>query len=340
MKVLIIGPRFHYFNQSVERAFRALGHQAFSVAFDNPVHPYTWSDKVRYKLASPERRLEMKRRSRDAWQHEIDSLVQSYGPNLVFVMNGDMLLPQTLLKWRTEGADVILWYFDSVTRIPLSQDCAPAANLVFCYEQTDIALLRQRFGIEAHFLPQAVDDKLYAPIKGASDKSLDIVFAGDMVYSRRRRDIIQSVVARYPQLRIRVWGNYKPWFKGLWSWLTRERRDVYMNRNASASELNRDYNAARLVLNIHVEQQHDGANPKVYEIAASGAYQVCDANPYIESLFAHGEVGLYHNQDELFALIDDALQHDHQSDAEAARALILQQHTFVNRIQQCLSLLA
>jgi spore maturation protein CgeB len=41
----------------------------------------------------------------------------------------------------------------------------------------------------------------------------------------------------------------------------------------------------RLWLNIHHEQSQNGANPKVFEICGSGSYQICDANPYIESFF-------------------------------------------------------
>ena len=43
MKSLIIGPKFHYFNLSVERAFHALGYETRVLSYDNPVHPYTRS---------------------------------------------------------------------------------------------------------------------------------------------------------------------------------------------------------------------------------------------------------------------------------------------------------
>ena len=167
-------------------------------------------------------------------------------------------------------------------------------------------------------------------------KDLDIVFAGDLWQSKKRRQLIQAVVSHYNDRTIRVWGIYKPWYKGFWQWITRERRDVYTNRNASAEQLNLDYNRAKVVLNIHHEQQKDGANPKVFEICASGAYQLCDANPYIESLFPNGEVGLYHNEQELFALIDYALTHDMSAQAQAAREQIISHHTFKQRIETVL----
>lgn len=343
-RALIIGPRFHYFNQCVERAYQALGYQTQVLAFDNPVHPYTFENKIRYKFAKD--KLAMKRRSRALFHLEAEATFLQFQPDVVFVMNGDMLLPDTLLHWRgildddpmpvAHPAQVALWLFDSYKHIPLCEEVIPAVDAVFCYEQTDIPQILAEFGITAFFLPQAVDLELYHPI-AAEQKGLaefDIVFAGDLFHSARRRETICAVVDHYPELRIRIWGEYKPWYKNPWRWLTRERRDVYMNRNATGQQLNHDYNRSLIVLNIHIEQQKDGANPKVYEIAASGAYQICDANPYVERLFPHGEVGLYHNHEELFVLIDQALAHDMSDKAEAARSIVSTDHTFVARIRE------
>ncbi len=348
-KVLIIGPSFHYFNQSVERAFRALGYETSVLAYDNPVHPYNVANKLRYKFSGD--KVAMKDRSRALFHLEAELAFEAFEPNLVFVMNGDMLLPDTLLHWRglTDGdlqppakpAKVALWLFDSFMHIPFCEENIPAVDAVFCYEQTDIPLIFEKYGVRVHFLPQAVDTAIYH--KEEVRKCYDLVFAGDIFHSRKRKDVLQAVVAHYPNLTMKIWGEYKPWYKNPWKWLTRERKDVYMNRIASGQQLNADYNRARIVLNIHIEQQRDGANPKVYEIAASGAYQICDANPYVEQLFPKGEVGLYrlddskgprHRYDQLFAQIDYALGHDMSTQAEAAQKLVVDNHTFESRIRQ------
>jgi len=75
---------------------------------------------------------------------------------------------------------------------------------------------------------------------------------------------------------------------------------------------------------------------------------VCDANPYIEQLFPHGELGLYHlpdgvgeehRYDDLFARIDEALTQDRSAQAEAARQVILTGHTFEQRMAEVVRLL-
>lgn len=350
-KVLIIGPKFHYFNASVERAYRSLGYDTFVLSYDNPIHPYNFTNKIRYKFAKD--KLALKRLSRQRFRTEAETIFQQYSPDFVFIMNGDMLLPDTLLHWRgrlsndphpvSHPARIALWFFDSMTHIPLCEDNIAAVDSVFCYEQTDIHLIRQRHGVEANFLPQAVDTSLYHSLPQAP-KRFDIVFAGDLVHSCKRRQVAQALVSHYPNLRIRIWGEYKPWYKNPWTWLTREHRDIYKNRNATAQQLNEDYNASRLVLNIHHEQQKDGANPKVYEISATGAYQICDANPFIMQLFPHQEVGLYNIDDtqgsnrfaELFQRIDEALVSDMRHQALSAQAVVLRTSTFEARMREVL----
>lgn len=332
-RLLLIGPNFHYFLSSIARAFRTLGWEVKVCAYDNPVHPYNRLNKVLYKL-SPDKQA-LRQRSREQYRPFIEKTFRDFRPAVTFMVNGDNLLPQTV-KTFAQSSRVGIWLFDSITRMPECLPCLPFARRVFCYEQEDIPQLKRQYNIDALFLPQAVDETLYYPLNTFADKTWDIVFAGDIFHSTKRREIIQKVVSRYADRRIRVWGIYKPWFKNPWLWLTRERKDIYTNCNATADTLNRDYNRARIVLNIHHEQQRNGANPKVYEIAAAGAYQICDANPYIEQLFPAAEVGLYRNEQELFALIDQALTRDMSPNAQVAHQIVSAQHTFTCRMQQML----
>lgn len=329
-KVLIIGPNFHYFNASIERAFRSLGWDTKVEAYDTPIHPYSMWNKIRYKVE--QNKLALKQESRQKYDAYIRACFDSYQPNLVFIMNGDNLLPRTM-KYLSERAKVAVWVFDSVRKYPLIKENLKYASAVFCYEQEDIPYLQQELNIKAHFLPQAYDPQLYFPIEGA-EKKYDIAFAGDIWQSKKRQEILQAVVNAFSDKRIIVWGVYKPWYKGVWKWLTRERKDIYKNQNTAAEVLNSTYNESRLVLNIHVEQQKNGANPKVYEIAASGAVQLCDANPYVQTLCIPN-MYFYHSADELIQKIRTAL-----NDSIVAKYEDMSQHTFECRVKSVLQICA
>ena len=155
---------------------------------------------------------------------------------------------------------------------------------------------------------------------------------GDLYHSPRRQQYIRTIIGAFPGRIIKVAGIYKPWYKNPLKALMRERRDIYTNRNISPEEVNALYNRARVVLNIHNEQQTDGANPKVFEICASGAYQICDANPYIRELFPDGSVGLYETGEELVSQVRTALSGDMSQRAAAARQKVLEGHVFGTRI--------
>lgn len=335
--LLLIGPHFHDFNKYLADAFCQLGWEVSTVAYDTPIHPYSRFNRIRYKLAR--RKSLLQEKSRMSFSEHAKAVFDKKSPQLVFLLNGEMLTPETV-RYFAENSRVLLWLFDSITRLPHCWRIAPLCHKVFCYEKDDVGLIKAKLGVAAEFLPQAVDPSAYCKMTQV-EKEWDIVFAADMWKSARRKLLIQSVVSRFPDAKIRVWGIYKPWYKGLREWLLRERRDVYTNRNASTAQLNLDYNKARVVLNIHNEQQTNGANPKVYEIAASGSYQVCDANPYIESLFPNGEIGLYHNEQELAKQIEWALnpanEREREARAERAREIVLSVHTFVDRMRQVLA---
>lgn len=336
--LLLIGPNFHHFNHSMQNAFEQLGWEVTLCAYDTPVTPYDLFNKARYKLSRNKKKLKLK--SQISFSKQTRDVFDKISPELVFILNGEMLTPE-VVQHMHEQCPVLVWLFDSVTRLPLCWNILPYCSNVFCYEQQDIPLIRENLSIECGFISQAVDPQLYYSIED-STKEWDIVFAADIWQSLKRKKLIQKVVSEFPTFKIRVWGRYKPWYKGLWTCLTRERRDVYKNCNASAEQLNADYNKAKIVLNIHHEQQKDGANPKVFEASGSGAYQICDANPYIESLFPNGEVGLYHNEQELLDQIRWALNPENSQErkrrAKDAQKIILNGNTFLDRVKQMLTL--
>lgn len=137
-----------------------------------------------------------------------------------------------------------------------------------------------------------------------------------------------------------IYGWYKPFVKNPIKWLFREKRNVFKNVNIPPAKVNELFSRTKIALNIHHEQTFHGANQRVFEASGSGAYQVCDANPYIESLFPNGEVGLYHNEEEMVEQIrwalDSANVQERERRAKAAQKIILKGNTFLSRVKQML----
>ncbi|MBP8851232.1 MAG: glycosyltransferase [Breznakibacter sp.] len=332
-KVLIIGPNFYNFCTAVARAFNTHGWEVFVEKYDNPIHPYTTSMKWRYKFACDKPKMRDKSLAR--YQTYIIERFNEVKPDLVFLLNGDWLTIQTIDLFR-QTARVACWLFDRLYNLPNSVDHINHINHMFCYDQEDVFLLAQT-GKKVSFLPQACDTTIYVPQYKIKD--IDILFVGNLYKSRRRRAYVKVVVKAFPNKIIRVIGEYKPWYKNPLKCLFRESRSIYLNKNVPEILVNDYYNRAKVVLNIHNEQQQNGANPKVFEISGSGAYQICDSNPYIKSLYPNGEIGLYNNEQELIDLIEDGLTTDKTNQTEKAYQFIVSNHTFEKRVEQMLDIL-
>ena len=326
--VLIIGPDYFNFLPALERAFSDLGWGARVLGYTGPVHPYRLVNKVKYKLARNKEKVVEK--SRVAFQSAAIQSFNEYEPELVFVLNGDYLEVSTLDLFR-KSAKVALWFFDSRTKLPFSIGHADHVDALFCFERDDVDWFQSQ-GKQAFFLPQACDTSQYFPIQGVA-KDIDILFVGNLFYSPKRKAVMNAVIDCFPDRKIEVYGWYQPWFKGLKAYLRRPHKRIYKNVNVSSETANLLYNRARVVLNIHQEHQKNGANPRVFEICGSGAYQICDWNPYVASLLPEGSIGLYRNNEELFSLIKDALTLDTLDKALSAHKVVAQNHTFKNRMQ-------
>lgn len=329
-KVLVTGPDYFNYLKASASAFERCGYSVVVDAYDTPIHPYTTVMKWRYKLCREKKRLQDK--SINNYNRHLTELFNKVQPEIVFIMNGEIILPSTLDYFR-KSSKVAVWLYDSLDKLPGSKEHIDHVDAMCCFEQEDVKYFTGQ-GKSAYFLPQACDTDTYHPIN--TDKEIDISFAGHIFYSQKRKDTLNAVIEHFPDCKIEVYGLYMPWYKGVWKWLNREHKKVYKNCMIPADKVNELYNRSKVVLNIHQESQKQGANPRTFEIIGSGAYQVCDANPYIEELFTNGEIGVYHNFEELFSLIDEGLKTDKTATIAEARRYVLENHSFERRIEKVL----
>lgn len=321
-KVLIIGPNYFGYTKSIAKAFVNLGWNTEVVDFDNPVHPFKGINKIRFKLTSDKDSFKLENRKN--WQPIICSKFDSIKPDLVFVLNGDMLLTDTLDYFRTNGAKVIIWMYDNINRFPHCVDNIGHCDIFACFDKEDAA----RVG--GVFLPQACDATTYYKIPGCT-KDIDILFVGLCWGYKARKELLAKVIERYQSTRkIEIYGIWSYFSKDPIGCLTRPYKHIIHNHSISTETVNQLYNRAKLVINILHEEQKNGANPKVFEISRSGAYQICTKNEYIASVYPNEEIGLFETEQELFDLIDLALKNG--NDGNESYRIVSENHTFEKRI--------
>lgn len=335
-KVLIVSSPFFGYQKSVGDAFESLGFEVKIETYDEPIHPFRGLLRWRHKFSLNKEALREK--SRQKYKLYIESVFDDYQPDIVFTYNGQILKDDTLDYFRSRGAKVIVWMYDSVLRDDrvMCKTHIDHADLFCCFEEKDVEYYAS-LGKKAYFMPLACDTRTYFPQK--ADKDIDILFVGTIYTSRKRIEMLEHLVARYPDRKILIYGDYKPYYKNPIAWLFRRHRDVFRNHNIAPSEVNNLFARTKVALNIHHKQTFNGANQRLFEACGAGAYQICDKNPYIASVFPNGEVGLYETEEEMYQLIDYALSHDMSQQAEAAYQIIIAENTFQERVKKMLNLL-
>src|SRR5262249_39062578 len=145
----------------------------------------------------------------------------------------------------------------------------------------------------------------YHPLEGVA-QDVDVGFVGSPY--RNRIQTIERLLRDFPERSFCVYGRYtrytepKTWSRFLSIQLDPRRRKVYANRVITPLEINRLYARSKIALNIHRKGAQYGCNPRVFEIMGSGAFQITDANGYIEEHLS-GVVCLYNDYTELRSLV-------------------------------------
>lgn len=335
-KVLIVSSPFFDYQVSVGRGFEELGYEVRIETYDEPIHPFKGLLRWRHKFSL--NREALREKSRQKYKRYIEAVFDGYRPDIVFTYNGQILKDETLDYFRNNGAKVIVWMYDSVQR----EDRKPCithidhSDLFCCFEEKDVEYYAA-MGKKAYFMPLACDTTVYYPQKACKD--IDILFVGTIYTSKKRIRILEELLRHYPDRKILIYGEYKPYFKNPVSWAFRRNRKTFLNYNIPPCQVNDLFSRTRIALNVHHKQTFNGANQRLFEACGARAYQICDRNPFIGGLFPDGQVGLYDTQEQMYSLIDYALSHDMTQQAEAAHDIIIGHHTFKQRVIQMLDLL-
>jgi len=334
-RVLIIGPAFFGYNYSVKHAFDTLDFETKVLQYDGLIHPFNWQNALLNKISPSNKWL--KEKCKRNFNLSAIQTFRSFSPDLVFIYNGDILTSQTIIQFK-EKSKVAIWLLDGANLHPESTALAPFVDAYFCFERTDVEQMKT-LNNHSYFLPQAYDPNIYYPIANCK-KKIDVLFVGNLYFYPNRVRLLKSLAKQLKgKYTFKVYGVYKPIYKNPLKWLFREDRTIFLNKNISPKEVNLLYNQSKLCLNIHHNQTKEGANPKVFEICGSGAFQIVDNNPFIAETFPENSIATYKSKEECIEQILQLLHSDVSDQAVEAHHTVLEKHTFIARIKEVLKIM-
>jgi spore maturation protein CgeB len=119
------------------------------------------------------------------------------------------------------------------------------------------------------------------------------------------------------------------------------------NKRIDSFDIVKIYNAGKINLNLHSSTSHEGVNPvgdfvnpRTFEIAACGGFQLVDERSELADLMAPGiEVATFDSIDDLGKKVNYYLKYEDEAKSIAARGKtkVLKEHTIQHRMHEMLT---
>ena len=260
-------------------------------------------------------------------------------PDLVLGLAQAPLDPTTLADLRTRGFLTALWFVEDHRLFEYWREVAPHYDHVFGIQQGPFLeeALRLTNG-RASYLPCAADPEVHRPLVLApgerAEMAAPVGFVGAGYHNRR--------IAFRPllELGLKIWGT--EWDGGGQVEAAVQRAGARISTEDSV----KIFNATDVNLNLHsstyvddVDPRGDFVNPRTFELAAAGAFQLVDRRALLPPLLAAGsEVVTFTESRELPELVRWWVAHpgERARVAAAGRARVLGAHTYRHRMETLL----
>lgn len=267
---------------------------------------------------------------------------ESFQPELVIVLKGEIILPKTLdkLKRLKSRPVVVNWWVDN----PILQNekhkwlifprCVPHYDRIFVFDYAYFEPLKRQGAKKIVFLPCAADPEQYHPEQLTLEKKERFASNVCLIASfyKARGDLIAPFL-NIPG--VAIWGG--GWTEFLKSAGIKNIQDIVRGEYLPIEDVNRAYQSAAVSLNSHHPQtKQAGLNSRAFEIPASGGLQLTDYVPGMEELLIPGEeVIAFKTPSEgaeiVMELINDPATRN--KIAKAGHERVMANHTYFHRMQ-------
>lgn len=276
---------------------------------------------------------------------DVVAIAEKEKPDAMLVLNGMNMDVAKVEPVRQMGVRTAVWMTDDPYYSDVTGLFAVHYDHVFTLEMSCVDHYRSMGCEQVHYLPFANDFRVYRPHMVDQEKWVDVLFLGSGYWNRIRFfDGIAPYLATKNVLIAGWWwdrlSNYHLLSDKirLGEWMTPELTSDY-------------YAGAKIVINLHRAPDDDSynrntrripahsINPRTFEIAGSGAFQLTDMRPDLPNHYVPGqEIAIYESPEDLIGKIEYYLAREDERHAIARAGLkrTLKDHSYVHRLDQLL----
>lgn len=268
--------------------------------------------------------------------------VETFEPDLVLAMAQAPLNHQALKRLRRDGVTTAMWFVEDHRLFTYWKSFAPFYDIFAVIQKepflSDLDAIGQPNGL---YLPLAALPAFHRPM--------------ELTPAERRRfgSDVSFMGAGYPNRRAAfrhlVSHDFKLWGTEWEGDHVLEPLVQMQGARVSPEDCVKIFNATRINLNLHSSIQADRlvsggdfVNPRTFELAACGAFQLTDTRSLLGEAFADDELATFASMEELIEKVDYFLEHPDECHgfAQRGRARGLRDHTYQARMQALLDFTA
>jgi len=261
----------------------------------------------------------------------IVAVAADWRPDLIIALAQAPLTEPALSALRSLGIPTAFWFVENIRVLPYWRQVCAFYDVVYAIQPTAVDRIADAGATRVAYLPMACDARLHRRVPlGDADRvrfGSRVSFAGAPYLNRRH--LLVSVA----DLGLKVWGDGWESTALAASLGQQGRFDIeQMVRIFSGSDVNLNIHSADHVAGLDPEP--DYVNPRTFELAACGAFQIVDRRDPLPALFADDEVVTFSSTAEMRALSQHYLARPSERQAIAARAesRARRDHTYDRRV--------
>ena len=339
LRIAVVGPIYGGslpITGFVVRALESLGHHVRWL--DHSVHATSYRQLE--LLKNSQHRLALQSKYAEMLSRITMAQLAEDPPDLVLSLAQAPLILPMLEHLRRKRFMTAMWFVENFRHLTYWQQLAAGYDFWFVIQQEPcIAALKQAGAKEVRYLPMAADPSVHRPLEltrtEREEYGSDVSFVG-AGYANRRQIFPRFVGHDW---KFKLWGN---------EWDGATDLTSVLQRNGARIDTDtclKVFNGSAVNLNLHsctgtgLDPEGDFVNPRTFELAACGAFQLADRRSLMPDLFTATEVATVSSPDEFPGEITRWLREPEQrlTMAAKARQRVLAEHTYAHRMRELLS---
>jgi hypothetical protein len=241
------------------------------------------------------------------------------------------------IKASLEVALVHLWP-DTLVNLDSSLiECLPLYDLECIYSRNAVEPIRRLGANCPVWMPLAGDPSIHGMLHCTESETAE--YGADVAFIGGWRPEREAVLSALTHFDLKIWGP---------DWGRRCKNNpaiikAWRGRSLRGRDFAKAVACSKINLNIIDQTNYPAANMRFFEIPCAGGLQVCSPCPEMEPDFKHGETTFYYrDESELSDQIRHLLGNSslRQKAMRAANMKVMENHTYLHRAKQILSLTA